>query len=183
MRIALNVSPRQFQEPDFMNVLRDALEETQVNPEWLEIEVTESGLIENEIEVLDILHELKRLGIETSIDDFGIGYSSLNRLKSMPVDALKIDRSFIHDMHRDDAAITRVIIVLAHNLHLKVIAEGVETEEQFNCLREFGCDEIQGYLITPPIPINEFEKEFMENHDAIPDRGAAQGPKLSDIMN
>lgn len=144
-----------------MEMVKEAIKEHAIDSGWLEIEVTESGLIENEAEALAILYELKELGIKISIDDFGVGYSSLNRLRSMPVDALKIDRSFIRDMLHDDAAITEAIIVLAHNLNMTVVAEGVETEEQFNCLRQYGCDQIQGYYFTPPIPISDFERRFM----------------------
>jgi len=162
VRIAFNVSSRQFQEPDFIDMIKETIRETEVDPRYLEIEVTESGLMENEAEALLVLYELKALGLKISIDDFGVGYSSLNRLKSMPVDTLKIDRSFIRDMHEDDAAITKAIITLAHNLHMTVVAEGVETEEQFHCLRKYGCDEIQGYYFTPPIAVDEFEQRYMD---------------------
>ena len=160
VRIAVNVSPRQFREPDFIDMVQKTIKATEVDPNWLELEVTESGLIENESEVMAILHELRSMGIKISIDDFGVGYSSLNRLKQMPVDALKIDRSFIQDMH-DGGAIIEAIIMLAHNLNLDVVAEGVETEEQVNYLQQYGCDEIQGYFFARPMSIDDFELHYM----------------------
>jgi EAL domain-containing protein (putative c-di-GMP-specific phosphodiesterase class I) len=152
------VSPLQFQDLNFVDMVRTVLQETDIDSKWLEIEVTESALVKREIETLEKLEQLKALGIKISIDDFGVGYSSLERLKRMPVDVLKIDRTFIRDMHLDEAAITKAIIALAHNLHLEVVAEGVETEEQLTILQQYGCDAIQGFIFTPPIPVTEFEQ-------------------------
>jgi EAL domain-containing protein (putative c-di-GMP-specific phosphodiesterase class I) len=138
------------------------LTETGLDPNYLELEITESLLMEDIKANSRLLDELKTSveGLRVSIDDFGTGYSSLSYLKTFPIDLLKIDQSFIRDIttNSDDAAITTTIIVLAHNLRLKVIAEGVETEEQMTYLREKGCDEAQGFYFSRPLPADEFTK-------------------------
>lgn len=162
IRMAINVSTRQLQEPDFLTMLKDVIRDVDVDPQYLEIEVTESGLMENESEVVAILHALKSMGIHISIDDFGIGYSSLSKLSKMPVDTLKIDQSFIRDMlTNNDAAIIKTIIALAHNLNMTVVAEGVEIAMQIQKLKEFECDEIQGNYYTPPVTIEDFSSRYM----------------------
>jgi len=156
--LAINVSLRQLQSPGFVEVLRESLAETGVHPAELELEVTESAFInqgdKNLIKNFDLL---RKLGIRLAMDDFGTGYSSLGRLKHFPIDTLKIDRSFIRDLTTDpnDAAITRAIIALGHSLGLKVLAEGVETEEQFVFLRQLGCDWMQGFYAGRPMPPQE----------------------------
>ncbi|MGE5547028.1 MAG: EAL domain-containing protein [Solirubrobacterales bacterium] len=158
VRIAVNVSALQFREDDVPAMVRDALAETGLAPQYLELELTESVLMQRVEEVSMVLRELRGMGVHISIDDFGTGYSSLSYLKRMPIDALKIDRSFVHDIGKDGeplasegAEIVSTIINLAHNLKLRAIAEGVETVEQAEFLRSKGCDEIQGFLISRPV--------------------------------
>ncbi len=153
VRIAVNVSGRQFNEPDFVEMVSTALSESGLTPELLELELTESLLISNEQQALQKLQLLKSMGLYLAIDDFGTGYSSLAYLKHFPLDRLKIDKSFINDIltDPDDAAITEAIIAMAHSLKLKVIAEGVETREQLLFLEDRGCDEMQGYYLSKPL--------------------------------
>jgi len=138
-----------------------------VNPQCLTLEITESMLMAHAEETLLLLRAIKATGVELAIDDFGTGYSSLAYLKRFPVDVLKIDRAFTRDMTNnvDDASIVSGIISLAHNLRLKVVAEGVETEEQRRFLAELKCDCIQGYLLSEPLPSDAFEARFLiANH-------------------
>lgn len=153
LRIAVNVSGCQFNEPDFVDMVSTALSSSGLSPEFLELELTESLLISNEQQALQKLQLLKSMGIYLAIDDFGTGYSSLAYLKHFPLDRLKIDKSFINDIltDPDDAAITEAIIAMAHSLKLKVIAEGVETREQLLFLEDRGCDEMQGYYLSKPL--------------------------------
>lgn len=153
LRIAVNVSGRQFNEPDFIDMVSAALQNSGLSPEFLELELTESLLISNEQQALQKLQLLKQMGIYLAIDDFGTGYSSLAYLKHFPLDRLKIDKSFINDIMTDpdDAAITEAIIAMGHSLKLKVIAEGVETREQLAFLEDRGCDEMQGYYLSKPL--------------------------------
>ena len=161
--MAVNVSPIQFRRAEFVDTVTRVIESTGIDPPALELEITESMIMENVNEVMGLLHDLHRLGILLAIDDFGTGYSSLAYLKRFPVDKLKIDRSFIRDIAHDpdDAAITRAIIMLGESLNLDIIAEGVETEEQLAFLRREGCREIQGYLISKPLPADAFVAWFM----------------------
>jgi len=151
--VAVNVSAVQFHQESFLGLVRSVLLETGLAPEYLELEITESLLLSNEDLMLSVLHELKKMGVKLSIDDFGTGYSCLSYLKSYPIDKLKIDKSFIRDsvVNPDDAAIATSIIIMAHGLHLKVIAEGVENEAQMSFLRYHRCDEIQGYYFSKPV--------------------------------
>ena len=153
LRVAVNVSGRQFSEPDFVDMVSAALSDSGLAPELLELEMTESLLISNEQQALHKLQLLKSMGIYLAIDDFGTGYSSLAYLKHFPLDRLKIDKSFINDIltDPDDAAITEAIIAMGHSLKLKVIAEGVETREQLIFLEDRGCDEMQGYYLSKPL--------------------------------
>lgn len=159
VRMAVNLSPMQFRQPDLLHVVRDTLKRTGLDPRYLELEVTESMLMQDLHQTIDTLRQLKDEGIYLSIDDFGTGYSSLSYLKGFPIDALKIDRSFVREItqNSDDAAIATSIILLGQNLNLKVIAEGVETESQLSFLRILQCDEIQGYLFSPPVPADDVE--------------------------
>jgi diguanylate cyclase (GGDEF)-like protein/PAS domain S-box-containing protein len=152
--VAVNVSPMHFQRDSFVAFIQRTLEESGLDPQYLELEVTEGLLLNNIEETIDRLQELKGKGIKIAIDDFGTGFSSLNYLKRLPIDKVKIDKSFVDDVNTDarDAAIVQSIISLAHNLQLTVIAEGVETEEQLAFLKEHDCDEIQGYLFARPMP-------------------------------
>lgn len=167
LHIAVNLSPRQFQQPDLLLMIERLLAETGLNPNCLDLEVTESSVMKNAESAISTLRELKAMGIKISIDDFGSGYSSLSYLKHLPIDNLKIDQSFVYDMTTDpkDAAIVMAIIQLAHSLKLKVIAEGVETEEQLRFLRLLRCDEMQGYLFCRPLPVEAFEQLLHEGRN------------------
>jgi len=151
--IAVNLSARQLQKRDFARSVEHILREYAVDPRLIELEITESVLMQNAEHAVELLHQLKKFGIRLSVDDFGTGYSSLNYLKKFPLDALKIDRSFVRDITTDpdDAMITTAVINLAHSLRLKVIAEGVETEAQLAMLAAKGCDEMQGYHFARPM--------------------------------
>ena len=153
MRMAVNVSARQLRRRDFCETVAGALAESGLPSELLELEITESSVMENPEEAVQILQRLGRMGVSLAIDDFGTGYSSLAYLKLFPIDRLKIDRSFVADIETDlnDRAIALGTIALAHSLGLQVIAEGVETEDQLDLLRSNGCDEVQGYLISKPL--------------------------------
>jgi diguanylate cyclase (GGDEF)-like protein/PAS domain S-box-containing protein len=159
INIALNISGRQFDQQNLIEIVKDALRDTMISPQCLELEITESIIMRNPEKAIRILTELNALGIRISIDDFGTGYSSLSYLKRLPLDFLKIDQSFVKGLASDpkDQAIVKTIIAMAHSLNLKTIAEGVETEEQLSFLQEHGCDEIQGYLFSRPLPTEEIQ--------------------------
>ena len=161
--IAVNLSARQFQRNDICATVAAALGKHKVDPRFLELEITETAAMQNAEDTVTTLRRLKDIGVRMSIDDFGTGYSSLGYLKRFPVHALKIDRSFVTGLPDDaeDVSIARAVIGMAHSLHLKVIAEGVETEEQRRFLAVNGCDEMQGYLVAKPMPAEEFN-EFLE---------------------
>ncbi|HEX2778028.1 MAG TPA: EAL domain-containing protein [Gemmatimonadaceae bacterium] len=154
LRASVNLSVRQLQQPDFVPLISEILGETGITPETLELELTESMAMQSDGDTLGKLRELKRLGVRISIDDFGTGYSSLSALRLFPADSLKIDRSFVGDLATDpdDAAIAEAVIALARSLKLHVIAEGVETREQLEFLREHQCDYWQGFLFCQPRP-------------------------------
>jgi diguanylate cyclase (GGDEF)-like protein len=156
--VAVNLSPRQFRETDLPQQVRRALQEHRLEARLLEMEVTESTLMEDVGEAMAMLNALKAIGIQLSLDDFGTGHSSLSRLRHLPIDHLKIDQSFVRNLTTDpaDAAICNAIINLAHNLHMTVIAEGVETAGQANYLRQNGCDEMQGYLFAKPMASEDY---------------------------
>jgi diguanylate cyclase (GGDEF)-like protein/PAS domain S-box-containing protein len=163
-RIAVNLSPRQFNQSDLVLDVINILEDSGLPPQNLELEITESMVMANPERATAILRELRGVGVHLSIDDFGTGYSSLGYLKSFPVHTLKIDRSFIKDVpaDADDVAITHAIIAMGHSLRLNVVAEGVETVEQFEFLREHGCDLMQGYLVARPMPAEDFGRLLAE---------------------
>ena len=158
MRLAVNVSARQFNE-QLPALVKQVLQESELEAQYLELEITESHLMSDIDKGIQILRELKALGVVLSLDDFGTGYSSLAQLKHLPLDMLKIDRSFITDVANSerDAAIAKTIIQFAHSLNMLVIAEGVETLEQKQFLEEHGCDVIQGYWLGRPLPPAELE--------------------------
>jgi diguanylate cyclase (GGDEF)-like protein/PAS domain S-box-containing protein len=160
IRVAVNLSARQFYQQNLIASIKDILQETGIAPHLLELELTESMMMNDVEHAADILRELKRLGMQLSIDDFGTGYSSLAYLKRFPIDLLKIDQSFVRDItvDPDDAAIVLSVISLAHSLRLKVIAEGVETSAQLDYLRQHGCDYMQGYYFSPPLSESECEQ-------------------------
>jgi len=160
IQIAVNLSPRQFRQKELISTIQDILEKTGLDAQWLELEVTESSIMDNPDEVVETLNNLHNLGIKLSIDDFGTGYSSLNYLKIFPIDVLKIDRSFISDItfDKDDETIVKTIIAMGHNLGLKIIAEGVEEKDQLERVKQFQCEWYQGYYFSKPIPANEFRQ-------------------------
>ncbi|MCI0529226.1 MAG: EAL domain-containing protein, partial [Nitrospira sp.] len=162
--VAVNLSSRQFKEPNLVETVAQILRDTNLNPHFLELELTEGIVMENAATTIQTLRELKELGVQFSIDDFGTGYSSLSYLKRFPIDTLKIDRSFVMDIPADpdDVAIATVVITLAHSLELEVIAEGVEIKEQLTFLRSRGCDKMQGYLFSRPVPAEAFEELLQE---------------------
>ncbi|MDO8752592.1 MAG: EAL domain-containing protein, partial [Anaerolineales bacterium] len=160
--VAVNVSSVQFRQKEFLTSVESALHDSGLGFVYLELELTESLLLSNADMVIEVLGELKSMGVKLSIDDFGTGYSSLSYLKRLPVHKLKIDQSFVQGLpvNQDDVAIVRAIIGIASSLHMKVIAEGVETNEQLEFLRAHGCDEIQGYFYGKPLP-PEMAAEFL----------------------
>ncbi|HZD60788.1 MAG TPA: PAS domain S-box protein [Anaerolineae bacterium] len=157
IRVAVNLSARQFQQRRLVETIEQILKGTLLESNYLELEITESTIMKDTDAAITTLHRLKEMGIKVSIDDFGTGYSSLSNLKRFPIDTLKIDRSFVRDItvDPDDAAIATAIITLAHSLHLKVVAEGVETFEQMELLHSLECDEMQGYIFSHPLPVEE----------------------------
>jgi diguanylate cyclase (GGDEF)-like protein/PAS domain S-box-containing protein len=162
--VSVNLSARQFEQKDLKGTVRQILRDTKVDPSLIEFEITESLLMNNPEGAARTLDSLKESGVKLSMDDFGTGYSSLGYLKRFPIDTLKIDRTFVRDISTDadDATLTRAIINLAQNLRLKVIAEGVETEDQLAFLRANGCDEMQGYLFARPAGAEECEQMLRE---------------------
>jgi len=153
LKMAVNLSARQFKQHNIVNMVSHVLQQSGCAPERLELEITESVVMDNPEAAAATLHQLSAMGVSLAIDDFGTGYSSLSYLKRFPIDALKIDRSFVRDISTDaeDAAIARAVIALAHSMRLKVIAEGVETAEQLAFLRDESCDQMQGYLLSRPV--------------------------------
>jgi len=158
VRIAVNLSAKQFHDADLASVVRSALSEAKLEPGFIELELTESALMNDPEASAATLQQLSAMGVHISIDDFGTGYSSLSYLRRFPLDKLKIDRSFIRDLmtNADDVCIVRAIISLAHSLRLRVVAEGVETAQQLEFLRELGCDQYQGFFCSPAVPAETF---------------------------
>ncbi|MBI4666303.1 MAG: PAS domain S-box protein [Nitrospinae bacterium] len=158
--VSVNISARQLDQREFLDSTRAILEETALPPKMLEFEITESAVMSNINHAIDIMNRATQMGIGVSMDDFGTGYSSLSQLKKLPLNQLKIDKSFIHDVPEDKnaVAISLAIISMAHSMGMKVVAEGVETEEQLNFLKEHRCDTIQGYYFAKPMPAEEFEE-------------------------
>lgn len=165
LRVAVNLSARQFAQHDLVQSIAAVLQETGLAAQHLELELTESLVMTNPEEVIKLLHELREMGLWLAIDDFGTGYSSLSYLQRFPVDRLKIDQSFVRDIGADpnDAIIARAVISLGHSLGMSVIAEGVSSQEQLNFLRENGCDEMQGYLFSRPVPFEDLTMLLKEN--------------------
>jgi len=157
LRMAVNLSPRQFWRPGIVEMIDRVLRETGLEPCYLDLEITEGLLMKDVEDSIAILHALKRMGIHLSIDDFGTGYSSLSYLKRFPIDQLKIDKSFVSDVtiNQDNTSIAMAVIAMAHNMRLKVIAEGVENPAQLAFLQKYQCDEIQGYYLSRPAPAQQ----------------------------
>ena len=157
--LAMNLAVKQLHQVDFLEVFKSLMKETECKAEWIELEVTEGQIMTNPEKAIKILTQISDLGVKLAVDDFGTGYSSLAYLKRLPIDKLKIDQTFVRDLPDDeeDAGITKAVIALAKSLNLRVIAEGVETKEQRDFLVENGCENIQGYYYSKPIPADAFE--------------------------
>ena len=165
IRVAVNVSARQFRDGQFIKTLVNSLEISKLDPQYLTLELTENTIMGNAQENLDVLHQIKEMGIKLSVDDFGTGYSSLSYLTQLPLDELKIDRSFIKGIQSetDDAPIVTAIVAMARSLNLRVVMEGVETQCQLQFSRDRGCDEYQGFLFSEPVPSAEFAILLAQN--------------------
>lgn len=176
IRISINLSARQFLENDLIDCIAKTLAQTNLPSQYLEAEITESLLLDDSRKVLEILNKLNELGIMIALDDFGTGYSSLSYLKRYPIDIVKIDRSFVQDLTEniEDSAISSAIITMSHTLKMDVIAEGVETQEQATYLKNLGCNEIQGYWLSRPMPAKDLQgwlKAYAQNQDKLSDYG------------
>src|SRR6185437_7877085 len=164
LRVAVNMSAQQFRMPDLVALVRGALQETGLPAEYLELELTESLILESAEKTIQTMRELKKLGVSLSLDDFGTGYSSLSYLRHYPVDRIKIDQSFIRDMtrHPGSAALVRSILSMASNLRWTLIAERVESLSHYGYLRKQLCEEMQGYLCSHPLPEGELTQLLQE---------------------
>ncbi|MDO8206610.1 MAG: EAL domain-containing protein [Gallionella sp.] len=160
IRVSVNVSPRQLSHPYFVEQVKEAIEQTGIRPSQLKLELTESFILQDMQDAIEKMQELRGIGICFAMDDFGTGYSSLSHLKRLPLEQLKIDQSFVRDIARDrsSSVMVRTIISIASNFGLEVVAEGVETDDQFAFLRQYGCNKFQGYLFGKPVPVQEFER-------------------------
>ena len=179
--VAINLSPRQLADPHFIKRFRELLESTETKAEWFELEITENAMVDNLDVTRERMNQLNDIGVKFAIDDFGTGYSSLNYLKTFPVATLKIDLSFVRDLPHDlrAVAIAKTVLSLGHGLGLSVVAEGVETVEQRNFLRDAGCDIMQGYLINKPLPVPEFTAWATERKLSTPQPGSSCSPSNS----
>jgi EAL domain-containing protein (putative c-di-GMP-specific phosphodiesterase class I) len=155
--VSVNLSARQFEQPDLLRQVRSALSASGLAPSFLQLEITETAIIKNPQAAIATLRALKKLGVVIAIDDFGAGYSSLSYLQQLPVDRLKVDRTFTRSLHPGDegASVVKAIIEMAHALGIRVTAEGIETARQLNILRELGCDCAQGFYLSHPVPAHE----------------------------
>jgi EAL domain-containing protein (putative c-di-GMP-specific phosphodiesterase class I) len=171
LRMAVNLSAQQFRDKSLLDAVRTALADTGLEPRFLEIELTETAVMQDAGHSAAILQSLSELGVRISVDDFGTGYSSLSYLQRFPLNKVKIDRSFVREIVRShgDSEIVRAIVSLAHSLRLAVIAEGVETEEQLDFLNRIGCDQYQGYFCSPPVPAAELAALVTRKLEASPE--------------
>ena len=162
--MSVNLSARQFWQPDLADQIRRAIIDTGIDPHSLELEITESNAMQNAENTIHTLRELKSIGVRIAMDDFGTGYSSLNYLKRFPIDTLKLDQMFVRDVNDDpsSAAIVSAVIAMSHSLALEVVAEGVETEAQLSFLQKQRCDRIQGYLFSEPMSADDLEGYLFE---------------------
>lgn len=168
LTVSVNLSFRQFQDPKLVDMIETIIKEMDVDPRLLEIELTENIAVHDKEFVSEKLHALRNLGVKISIDDFGTGYSSLSYLKDYPIDTIKIDKSFIDEIYKTgESSIVRAIIAMSHSMFLNVVAEGVETREQLEYLRKNNCNSIQGYIISRPLPADEFEKQFLLDNESL----------------
>jgi len=158
LSVGINLSARQFMQTNLVDQIKALIDEYKINPNNIDLEITETIVMQDAGNSINKMHQLKDIGVKLSMDDFGTGYSSLSYLNQFPLDVLKIDRSFVKDImgNAGDGAIARAVIAMAHSMNLKVVAEGVETEQQFEFLKSHGCEIIQGYLISSPVPADEF---------------------------
>lgn len=158
--MAINLSVRQFQQKNLLKIIENVLAETELDAKWLELEITESICMNDFIFTIDLLNKFNDMGVTIALDDFGTGYSSLNYLKKLPIQSLKIDKSFVDNITSDpkELAIAKAITTLAHTLNLSIVAEGIETEEQFSVLKDLICDKAQGYLFSRPLPAEGIER-------------------------
>ena len=176
--VSVNLSPKQFSNSNIVKTIEEVLQKTGLDPHYLELELTES--LKSDMEhTISSLQQLKQLGISISIDDFGTGYSSFNYLKEFPIDTLKIDQSFVKELHHkpNDEAIVKTIISIAHNLNLKVVAEGIETKEQLIFLQQHLCDQGQGYFFSKPMPATELKDKLFEVQQVVNDHGMPEGTR------
>jgi len=186
LRLAVNLSARHFQQTNLVETIAQILKDTELNPDYLELELIEGSIMKDPERAITKLHELKRMGLRISIDDFGTGYSSLSYLKRFPIDALKVDQSFVSEIttDSDNAAIVRAIITLASAMKLNVIAEGVETLEQLEFLRLLKCDEVQGYLFSKPLSVEDFTQLLVERRrvGSRTDYSTTRLPSLTSVL-
>ncbi len=177
LTVGVNLSARQFQRQDLVELVARLVHETGCDPHYLALEITETAVMENPQAAVPIFRQLAEMGVQLAIDDFGTGYSSLSYLKRFPIDSLKIDRSFVNDIttDADDAAIVRSVIALAHSMQLKVVAEGVEDALQLAFLREHGCDQMQGFYVSEAVPAEAIEKLLSEAQGTVPARDCPRG--------
>jgi predicted signal transduction protein with EAL and GGDEF domain len=181
LRVAVNLAPSQFRLVNLLDQIRRALDAAALEPQFLEVELTESAVMSDAEESIRILEAISRMGVLVSVDDFGTGYSSMSYLRRFPIDKLKIDRCFVEEMTRrpEDASIVGAIISLAHSLHLKVIAEGVETSEQLALLAELGCDQYQGFHFSPALLPDQFADLVKQEPVLSEDESARTHSKLA----
>jgi EAL domain-containing protein (putative c-di-GMP-specific phosphodiesterase class I) len=175
VRVAVNLSARPFQRPDLLDRIKEVLAESGLPASMLQLEITETLAMQNAEASQSVLRGLKELGIKIAIDDFGTGYSSLSYLTTLPIDILKVDRSFVSGLgtNRGSSEITAAVISLAHSLKLDVVAEGVENETQLEILRSQGCNKVQGYLFSPPIPAARCREKALEGRLSVPKTATA----------
>lgn len=168
MTISVNLSAKQFYHGDLLQTIRDILKTTGASPQMLELEITETLCLCDIVSAIETMKELGKMNIRISMDDFGTGQSSLVNLKKLPIDTLKIDKSFIQDaeVSMESASIVKTIVILGRTMHLNVTAEGVETEGQLDLLKQYGCDEVQGYLFSKPLPLKNIEEYLRKNSNA-----------------
>ena len=159
VKVAVNLSPYQFSQPNLIEHIDKIINDVDLDPKWLELEITESGILKNEYKSIKKLQTLREKGYSIAIDDFGTGYSSLSKLQDLPVDTIKIDKTFIDKIltNQKTAAIARYIVKLAHDFGYNVVAEGVEEKEQLDFLHDLGCDQYQGFYFSKPLPSEKFE--------------------------
>ncbi|OLE96227.1 MAG: hypothetical protein AUG75_22945 [Cyanobacteria bacterium 13_1_20CM_4_61_6] len=181
LRMSVNITPKQFAQPDLVTQIAAVLSEMGIAPQHLDVEITENIAMADADRSASVLGELKALGVHLSIDDFGTGYSSLSRLQGFPVDALKIDRAFTSKMcvDHESCEIVRIIIMLAHNLGLSVVAEGIETEEQLAKLRNLGCELGQGFLFSRPADSESAQEFLRRQHSQVSGLPSSSNPKLA----